>query len=64
MDKNIENEENIFSLVSNEVEIMSSISHPNIINLINYSFTDSLVKPNGDSKDVYSTYSNNINILK
>lgn len=53
MDKNIENEENIFSLVSNEVEIMSSISHPNIINLINYSFTDSLVKPNGDSKDVY-----------
>lgn len=53
MDKNPDHEEAMHSLVSNEVEIMSSISHPNIVNLIQYSYNEVLVKPNGDSKEVF-----------
>lgn len=53
MDKNPEHEEAMINLVSNEVEVMSSINHPHIVNLVNYSFYDSLIKPNGDSKEVY-----------
>jgi len=40
-------------LVCNEINIMNSITHPYIVNLLNYSLSDSLIKPNGDSKEVY-----------
>lgn len=53
MDKNPEHEEAMMALVGNEVDIMSSITHPNIVNLLNYSYSDHLVKPNGDSKEVF-----------
>lgn len=53
MDRNPEHEEAMLSIVSNEVDIMSILNHPNIINLLNYSFTDSLIKPNGETKDIF-----------
>lgn len=53
MDKNPEHEEAMLNLVKNEVEVMSMIAHPNIVNLLNYSFSDSLIKPSGDSKEVF-----------
>jgi len=53
MDRNPEHEDAMLSIVSNEVEVMSSISHPNIVNLINYSFTDSLISANGDTQEVF-----------
>ena len=53
MDRNPDHEDAMLSIVSNEVDVMSSISHPNIINLLSYSYTDSLVKPNGETKDIF-----------
>lgn len=53
MDKNPEHEEAMNELVLNEISIMNLITHPNIVNLLNYSMSDLLIKPNGESKDVY-----------
>lgn len=53
MDKTPDHEEAMTSIVKNEIEIMTSISHKSIVNLLSYSLSDLLVKPNGDSKEVY-----------
>eukprot|EP00344_Euplotes_crassus_P004575 CAMPEP_0197009382 /NCGR_PEP_ID=MMETSP1380-20130617/49875_1 /TAXON_ID=5936 /ORGANISM="Euplotes crassus, Strain CT5" /LENGTH=379 /DNA_ID=CAMNT_0042430601 /DNA_START=108 /DNA_END=1247 /DNA_ORIENTATION=+ len=53
MDKNPEHEEAMDQLVQNEVDVMKTISHPNVVNLLNYSMSENLIKPNGDSKEVY-----------
>ena len=53
MDKLVDNQEAMDAIVATEVETMSSLKHPHIVNLLNYSYSEALIKPNGESKDVY-----------
>lgn len=53
MDKNPDHEEAMDKLVQNEIDVMKSVSHPSIVNLLNYSVSENLIKPNGDKKEVY-----------
>lgn len=53
MDKNEEHQDAMLKIVAAEIETMAELNHPNIVNLLDYSLQDSLVKPNGETKDVF-----------
>jgi serine/threonine protein kinase len=53
MEKPEENEEATIKILNTEIDVMSSIEHPNIINLLDYSFHDCLVKQTGECKEVF-----------
>lgn len=53
MNKDIEDDDRISAIVKNEVEIMKTLDHQNIIKLLDYDSNASFVKPNGSKSDVF-----------
>lgn len=53
MKKDLAGDAGMKDIVENEVEIMKNLSHPNIINLLEFSDSATYKKPNGYSEDVF-----------
>lgn len=51
MKKSSENHKALMKLVVNEIKIMGKLNHPNIVNLLDYSDQEPIIKPNGTEKE-------------